>query len=74
MNCAKNSSESFSANQHHLQEPGLNSELLAGLKYVRPGNFWEPDQNLHIFGKIDVNGKNEHPLYSFLKVSLTYNT
>lgn len=38
--------------------------------YVRPGNGWKPHQNLHIYGKIDVNGDNQHPLYEFLKVIL----
>jgi len=32
----------FPSNQFHLQEPGENSEILNGLKYVRPGGLWEP--------------------------------
>lgn len=40
-----------------------------GIMYVRPGNGWKPHQNLHVYGKIDVNGENHHPLYEFLKVS-----
>lgn len=58
----------FPCNQFHLQEPGENHELLNGLKYVRPGHNWEPHQNMHIFGKLEVNGDNNHPLYEFLKV------
>ncbi|CAG9535858.1 unnamed protein product [Cercopithifilaria johnstoni] len=57
----------FPCNQFYLQEPAENHELLNGLKYVRPGNGWEPHKNLHIFGKLDVNGENQHALYKFLK-------
>ncbi len=56
-----------------MQEPGLNSEILAGLKYVRPGAGWEPHRDLHIFGRIEVNGENEHPLYAMIKVNLKTN-
>jgi len=49
------------------QEPGDNgTEILNSLKYVRPGNGFEP--NFELTTKIDVNGPDEHPLYSFLKV------
>ncbi|VDK29884.1 unnamed protein product [Gongylonema pulchrum] len=57
----------FPCNQFHLQEPAENHELLNGLKYVRPGHGWEPHHNMHIFGKLEVNGDNNHPLYEFLK-------
>uniref|UniRef100_A0A914ULI1 Glutathione peroxidase n=1 Tax=Plectus sambesii TaxID=2011161 RepID=A0A914ULI1_9BILA len=57
----------FPCNQFHLQEPGLNDEILNGLKYVRPGKNWEPSKNVHIYGKLEVNGENEHPMYKFLK-------
>uniref|UniRef100_A0A914UL10 Glutathione peroxidase n=1 Tax=Plectus sambesii TaxID=2011161 RepID=A0A914UL10_9BILA len=59
----------FPCNQFHLQEPARNDELLHGLKYVRPGNNWEPSENVHIYGKVEVNGENEHPMYQFLKSS-----
>uniref|UniRef100_A0A914C638 Glutathione peroxidase n=1 Tax=Acrobeloides nanus TaxID=290746 RepID=A0A914C638_9BILA len=59
----------FPCNQFYLQEPAENHEILNGLRYVRPGNGWIPHQNLDIFGKIDVNGDNQHPLYEFLKDS-----
>ena len=36
------------------------------LKHVRPGNGFEPAFDL--FEKIDVNGHEEHPLYTYLKV------
>jgi len=49
------------------EEPGANgTEILNCLKYVRPGHGFEP--NFELTAKIDVNGPNEHPLYSFLKV------
>lgn len=35
------------------------------LKHVRPGNGFEPAFDL--FEKIDVNGHEEHPLYTYLK-------
>uniref|UniRef100_A0A915PEE3 Glutathione peroxidase n=1 Tax=Setaria digitata TaxID=48799 RepID=A0A915PEE3_9BILA len=57
----------FPCNQFYLQEPAENHELLNGLKYVRPGHGWKPHNNMHIFGKLEVNGENNHPLYEFLK-------
>lgn len=49
------------------QEPArTHDELMNGLKYVRPGNGFEP--SFPFFKKIDVNGENEHPLYTYLKV------
>lgn len=56
----------FPCNQFELQEPGNNaSEILNGIKYVRPGNGFEP--NFQLFSKIEVNGVNEIPLYTYLK-------
>lgn len=57
-------------NQFDMQEPGKNSEILNGLKYVRPGGGFVP--NFQVFGKIDVNGAKEHPLYSHLKSVCPY--
>jgi len=57
----------FPCNQFDLQEPGNNSEILNGIKYVRPGNGFVPAPNLHIYGKLEVNGRNAHPMYKFLK-------
>ena len=52
------------------EEPGANgTEILNTLKYVRPGGGFEPSFELTV--KVDVNGPNEHPLFSFLKVSNT---
>jgi glutathione peroxidase len=53
-------------NQFGLQEPGRNAtEIYNSLKYVRPGNGFEP--SFPLFEKLDVNGENEHALYTFLK-------
>lgn len=56
----------FPCNQFGLQEPGANAtEIWNGIKYVRPGNGFEP--NFQLFSKLDVNGDNEHPLFTYLK-------
>jgi len=55
-------------NQFGKQEPAANKdELLNGLKYVRPGGGFEP--RFPLSKKIEVNGKNEDPLFTFLKRS-----
>jgi len=54
-------------NLFELQEPGKNHEILNGIKYVRPGNGYEPTQNFHFMAKSDVNGENELPLYTHVK-------
>lgn len=49
------------------QEPGANgTEIINGIKYVRPGNEFVP--NFQLFQKIEINGNTEAPLYTFLKV------
>ena len=49
-------------------EPEHNgTEILNALKYVRPGNGFVP--NFQMFKMVDVNGKNEIALYTYLKVS-----
>jgi len=56
----------FPCNQFLLQEPGANaSEIFAVLKHIRPGDGFVP--NFDMFKKGDVNGKDENPIYSFLK-------
>ena len=63
----------FPCNQFGGNEPGKNSEILNGLKFVRPGKNFQPHaKGLKIFGKIDVNGKNQHNLYKFLTVIVYY--
>uniref|UniRef100_A0A1I7TZX3 Glutathione peroxidase n=1 Tax=Caenorhabditis tropicalis TaxID=1561998 RepID=A0A1I7TZX3_9PELO len=59
----------FPCNQFYLQEPAENHELMNGIMYVRPGNGWKPHQNLHIYGKLETNGENQHPVYEFVKES-----
>uniref|UniRef100_A0AAY5K7A8 Glutathione peroxidase n=1 Tax=Esox lucius TaxID=8010 RepID=A0AAY5K7A8_ESOLU len=57
----------FSCNQFGLQ---ANHETLNILKYVRPGGGFVP--KFPVFGKIEVNGLNEEPLFTYLKESLPY--
>ena len=57
----------FPCNQFGYQEPAANeTELLNGLKYVRPGSGYVP--SFDIAAKGDVNGANEMLLYKYLKV------
>ncbi len=58
----------FPCNQFELQEPGHNDEILNGIKYVRPGGGYQP--SFTIYAKLEVNGYNEHPLYTYLKVNI----
>jgi len=56
----------FPSNIFLHQEPGHGAtEILNGVKYVRPGGGFVP--NFQLFEKIDVNGNKEHPLYTYLK-------
>jgi len=56
----------FPCNLFLKQEPGANgTEILNGVQHVRPGNGFVP--NFQLFEKIEVNGANEHPLYTYLK-------
>ncbi|KAI5093681.1 glutathione peroxidase 1a, partial [Silurus meridionalis] len=57
-------------NQFGHQENAKNEEILNYLKYVRPGNGFEP--LFQLLEKIDVNGKNAHPLFVFLKKNLPF--
>uniref|UniRef100_A0A2K6GAA5 Glutathione peroxidase n=1 Tax=Propithecus coquereli TaxID=379532 RepID=A0A2K6GAA5_PROCO len=57
----------FPCNQFGKQEPGENSEILATIKYVRPGGGFVP--NFQLFEKGDVNGEKEQKFYTFLKNS-----
>lgn len=60
----------YPCNQFGLQEPGEKEEILNGLKHVRPGNNFKLDSNLKILQKIEVNGKKQNAIYTFLKVSI----
>uniref|UniRef100_A0A087X9D9 Glutathione peroxidase n=1 Tax=Poecilia formosa TaxID=48698 RepID=A0A087X9D9_POEFO len=57
----------FPCNQFGKQEPGTRSEILSGLKYVRPGKGFVP--NFLLMEKGDVNGKSEQRVFTFLKRS-----
>ena len=50
------------------QENAKNEEILNSLKYVRPGGGFEP--NFTLFEKCEVNGKQAHPLFVFLREAL----
>lgn len=56
-------------NQFGHQENCKNDEILKSLKYVRPGNGFEP--NFQLLEKVDVNGKDAHPLFVYLKDKLS---
>jgi len=64
----------FPCAQFLNQEPGANaSEILATLKYIRPGGGFVP--NFKLFAKSKVNGgveEEENPIYTFLKTSCEY--
>lgn len=53
-----------------LQENCKNDEILTSLKYVRPGNGFKP--KFHLLEKVDVNGKDAHPLFEYLKEKLPF--
>uniref|UniRef100_A0A672J6G5 Glutathione peroxidase n=1 Tax=Salarias fasciatus TaxID=181472 RepID=A0A672J6G5_SALFA len=55
----------FACNQFGLQSPEVNHETLNILKHVRPGGGFVP--KFPVFAKVEVNGLNEDPLFTFLK-------
>lgn len=57
-------------NQFGHQENCKNDEILRSLKHVRPGNGFEP--KFQLFEKVDVNGKDAHPLFVYLKEKLPF--
>ena len=48
----------------------MDCEVLDVLKYVRPGNGYEP--KFPMFSKMDVNGTGESEIFTFLKAALPY--
>jgi len=58
----------FPTNQFGHQENSSGEEIKSVLKHVRPGNGFEFKGEL--FDKIEVNGSNEHPLFTWLKKEL----
>lgn len=57
-------------NQFGHQENGMNEEILLSLKYIRPGNGFEP--KFQLLEKVDVNGKDAHPLFMLLREKLPF--
>lgn len=55
----------FPCNQFGVQENSTEQEILPTLAHVRPGGGFQP--NFPLTTKIMVNGKEEHPIYGFLK-------
>uniref|UniRef100_A0A8B9EJY3 Glutathione peroxidase 1 n=1 Tax=Anser cygnoides TaxID=8845 RepID=A0A8B9EJY3_ANSCY len=52
------------------QENATNEEILLSLEHVRPGKGYKP--NFTMFEKCEVNGKDAHPLFTFLKEALPF--
>ncbi|KAJ8372030.1 hypothetical protein AAFF_G00295420 [Aldrovandia affinis] len=57
-------------NQFGHQENCSNDEILKVLKFVRPGDGFEP--GFQLLQKVDVNGTDAHPLFVFLKEKLPF--
>jgi len=57
----------FPSNDFGLQEPGSGEEIWNCIKHVRPGGGYEP--NFQLSSKVDVNGKDAHPLFKYLQAS-----
>lgn len=61
----------FTINVFILQQENCkNDEILRSLKYVRPGGGFEP--RFPLLEKVDVNGKDAHPLFEYLKEKLPF--
>jgi glutathione peroxidase len=59
----------YPCNQFGLQEPGSGyEEIMNGVRYVRPGGNFIPKLD-RVFEKVDVNGANEIPFYTYLKAT-----
>ncbi|MGH0189172.1 UNVERIFIED_CONTAM: hypothetical protein FKN15_033537 [Acipenser sinensis] len=57
-------------NQFGYQENCKGDEILISLKYVRPGNGFVP--NFTLLQKVEVNGKDADPMFTFLKEKLPH--
>lgn len=57
----------FHRTYHCIYFSEVNHETLNILKYVRPGGGFVP--KFPVFGKVEVNGLNEDPLFTYLKVT-----
>lgn len=58
----------FPCNQFGHQENANGDEIYNSLKYVRPGNNYEP--KFPIMEKCQVNGQEAHPLFHYLRQAL----
>jgi len=58
----------FPCNQFGDQENCENHEIMSALEHVRPGSGFQPRATM--FEKVDVNGSEENPIFTFLKSSL----
>ena len=57
----------FFCNQFGHQTNENNDEILNTLKFVRPGDGFEPADGVTLFEKSDVNGADAAPLFKWLK-------
>ena len=57
----------FFCNQFGHQTNENNDEILNTLKFVRPGDGFEPADGVTLFEKTDVNGADAAPLFKWLK-------
>ncbi|KAL4237734.1 glutathione peroxidase gpx1 [Mactra antiquata] len=55
----------FPCNQFGHQENGSGEEIYQSLRHIRPGGGYEP--HFHMMEKCEVNGKNAHPIFEFLR-------
>jgi len=58
----------FPTNQFGHQENSNGEEIINALKYVRPGNGFEP--KCTIFDKVIANGEGAHEVFEYLKAEL----
>ena len=58
----------FPCNQFGHQTNENDGEFLNTLKYVRPGNGFEP--KFEILGSVQVNGRNSHPLFKWMRSTI----
>jgi len=60
----------FFCNQFGHQTNENNDEVLNTLKFVRPGDGFEPASTVTLMEKVDVNGADAIPLFKWLKSEL----
>lgn len=58
----------FNCNQFGHQSNENDAETLNMLKYVRPGNGFEP--KFDVMAKVNVNGAQSHPLFTWMRESI----